>query len=100
MFFSSDPTDYEDLYALCSELEIGMSRSEVIAAMGGEPKEIQFWNRDTLTLEVWFYDNRMHLSTPLSCDFDSAGQTVIQILCGEHSRKFLNSNKESDSLGR
>lgn len=94
-----DPADYETLYSRCEELELGMSRDEVLTVMG-KPKEVQFRAWDTTTHEIWIYDNRPGLSTPLYCSFDSAGQTTVRIVCGERSFKYLKPDSESDSLER
>lgn len=94
MFRRSKEIDFDELYNRCDKLKPGMSRDEVLGAMGA-PKNISYNHTDSTVREYWYYDDRVLLSTPLRCEFDSTTGILTDALCGEEEERRLYQNRNN-----
>lgn len=88
----SKETNFDELYDRCDKLKPGMSRDEVLGAMGA-PKNISYNHTDSTVREYWYYDDRVLLSTPLRCEFDSTTGILTDALCGDEEERRLYQNR-------
>ena len=68
-------------------MELGTEKKQQVLDIMGEPEEIDYATYDSGSRELWYYDSRWFLGTPLRCDFDPATQEVVRIYCGARSEK-------------
>lgn len=71
-----------ELRKKCEELEIGMSRQEVIAIMG-KPSHVVKSENDGKKREIFVFDSPRFAATYTQCVIDAESGSVEEIICGE-----------------
>ncbi len=83
VFEFDEPSEVELMQQRCEELELGMTRYDVLAIMG-TPIRVSRVPRNAIVEEYWYYDDKVLLSTPLRCEFDSSTGIMFAFQCNDN----------------